>query len=208
MEHIMSTRNYDRIAAVCMTTALLSALLFDKLPKLHWLILPIGVASALTAASIYFYNRFLPQETGLEDSKAPDLTLARIEWHQPKTFFESNAVLGQMILREKDQITYYPAARRSSSFQISRKDQQEVGRRIVQALGATFLAAHIERELELECVVTRAGSFVFIVRNARMVKSLRMPEAYSLGSFGSKFDPEDAWTMSPVNVNALNGPTI
>src|SRR2546421_10333786 len=113
MEHVMSTRNYDRIAGICMTTALLSALLFDRLPKLHWLILSIGIASGLTAASIYFYNRLHSGEEGrLEDSKAPELTLARIEWHQPRTFLESNAVLGQMVLREKDQIVYYPAAHR------------------------------------------------------------------------------------------------
>jgi hypothetical protein len=186
-----------------MGTALLSALLFDKVPKLHGLTVAIGIVSGLLAMTIYFYNRFLSREAHLEDSKAPELTLRRIEWHQPRTFLESNAVLGQMILREKDQVVYYPAAHRSSFFQIPRKDQEEIGKRIVQVLGTTILSSHVPTELELECLVTRAGSFVFIVRNARMIKPLRMAASRTFPSFGERFDPEDAWTLSPVTFNVI-----
>ena len=54
----MSARTYNRIANASIATAVVSALLFNRIGEYQWVAGCFGIAAGLVSASIYLYNQF------------------------------------------------------------------------------------------------------------------------------------------------------
>jgi hypothetical protein len=52
----MSAKRYELVTTSCLVAAVVSSFLYGKSGSLNWLALSLGVAAAITAVSIYFYN--------------------------------------------------------------------------------------------------------------------------------------------------------
>src|SRR5438105_344338 len=132
----MNTRSYNWISHSCIFVIVVSALLFDKIPRFKWIFAALGLLSGLVALGIYFYNQWVSsEEPKLEDSKAPALTLSRIEWHQPSALFESD-VLAKMLLVERHSAQRYF----DYNLFLSKSQQEDFNRRIAHALAPLYSA--------------------------------------------------------------------
>jgi hypothetical protein len=203
----MTARNYNLITHSCMLTALFSAILFDKAPRFKWLILGLGVLSGVVAAAVYFYSQWVtaPDPT-LEDSKSPELSIAKIEWHRSPGMLERD-ILTRMLSIENRQMfridRYSPDRYFEYQLFLSKNQQEDFNKRIAHAL-APLYSSRQSKELELECVVTRAGNFVFIVRPANRIgrASDSAPEVYFSGK---KAHSSGEW-LRPAGAGVLRTP--
>jgi len=203
----MNTRTYNWITHICMLTALFSAIMFDRAPRFKWLIVGLGVLSGLVAAAIYFYNQWVSNaDPTIEDSKSPELSIAKIEWHQPSAMFEGD-ILTRMLSVERRQMSrtgrLSPDRYLEYHLSLSKNQQEDFNKRIAHAL-APLYSARQSKELELECVVTRAGNFVFIVRPANRIgrSSEALPEVY----FSAKKAQSSGEWLRPVGASVVRRP--
>jgi hypothetical protein len=165
----MNARTYTWITHFCVAVAVLSAIMFDIAAGSKWAILAFGITAAIIAAVVYFYNSWQPDttaDTAIETSESPELSLAKIEWHYPFAMSERQ-LLARMLAPGEGEYNYWVRAgverQLTYQFLMSKAQREEFGNRIAQALTSLY-SPEPRREIEMECVVTRHGSFVFIVR--------------------------------------------
>jgi hypothetical protein len=190
----MNARTYNWIIHSCMLTALLSAVLFDKAPRLKGLVLGAGILSGVVAAVAYFYSQW--DSTGdpaVEDSKSPELSISKIQWHHPSVTFEGD-ILARMLSVSRGS-WQSPSRYMEYHVAISKSQQEEFSRRIARALAPLYRTGQ-SKELELECVLTRTGNFVFIVRPTNRI---RRSEPVSDVYFSSKkAQSSGEWVRPPA----------
>lgn len=157
-----------------MGVALLAAVLFDRVENLQWVMLTLAVVAAAVAAVLYFYNT--DAESTIHDSKSPEsLALQKIEWHHPARMHEQS-VLARMLDFDDLALPWAelldrPETIRQLTYMLvfSKSQQEEFNKRIAHALSPLYESTST-REIEMECVVTRTGNFVFVVRHVNKQK--------------------------------------
>jgi hypothetical protein len=180
----MNARTYTWITHFCVAVAVLSAIMFDRAAGSKWAILALGITAATIAMVVHFYNSWEPgtkTDTAIETSESPELSLAKIEWRYPSAMLERQ-ILARMPAPGEGEHKYWVRAggehQLTFQFRMSKAQQEEFGKRIAQALTPLY-SPEPKREIEMECVVTRHGTFVFIVRPVSRLKRPRvLPEIY------------------------------
>lgn len=175
----MNARTYNWITHFCVALAVLSAIMFDRAAGSKWAILALGIAAAIIAAGVYFYNSWQPgttTDTAIKTNESPGLSFAKIEWHYPSATSERQ-ILARMLAPGEGEYKYWVRAgaerQLTYQFSMSKAQREEFGNRIAQALTSLY-SPEPKREIEMECVVTRHGAFVFIVRPVNKPKRPRV----------------------------------
>jgi len=174
----MNGRTYNWITYFCALTAIACAVLFDYVVGLRWVLLAIGIGAAVGAAVFHFYNSWEPDNesvlaASVENSEPPELSLAKIRWRYPHALSDRSILARVLNEAEPNYLASFHREVTERQFHyllaLSKSQQEEFSKRIAHALSPLY-DPEPTREIEMECVVTRDGSFVFVVRPVNKLK--------------------------------------